>query len=233
MNVWMRNVSTSATTTRIGSSFQNVDRRRLPPRLLRPPRRPARGRSRRDVHRAIRPPDGGGARGTLPGAVLGVLRHGLDGPGQAVGTVGSSTGSAGPEPSQAGPASADCARRSTPAVRGPARGGRVTVDAARRARGGTSLWMDAAAGGRPRSRRRQRMASAVLRPGAREARPRAAGALPLGAAARVSGGGHIGNGEAGDVPAVVAGTGRSGAGRGRCADGRGRWSPDARARRRR
>ena len=63
MNVWMRNVSSSATTTRIGSSFQNVDRRRRP--ALRLSRPPARGRSRRGARRATHPPGGGGGRGSL------------------------------------------------------------------------------------------------------------------------------------------------------------------------
>ena len=123
----MRNVSTSATTTRIGSSFQNVDRRRLPPgSCARRGSLLAVGRGGALVGRLTCP--AAVAPGEACGASSASSTTGSAALAKPVGTVGSSTGSGGPEPSQAVPSSAGWAPVHV-CGRAPARGG------------GTSLWM--------------------------------------------------------------------------------------------
>ena len=219
MNVWMRNVSTSATTTRIGSSFQNVDRRRLPPRLLRPASLLAVGRGGALVGRFAGP--AAVAPGEACGAVVGLLRHGLGGPGEAGrhGGLLHRLGRPGAEPGRAVVGGLGTGPRVRTGAR--TRRGDVAVDVARRAVGGRQRVPATVLRAADRVDRGQRMAAAVLRTGGRTARPRAATDAGRSAATRPR---H---------PAAGRRERRSGrcrgrwsgwaAHRGRCAAGRGRW----------
>ena len=159
-------------------------------------------------------------------AVVGLLRHGLGGPGEA-GRHGGLLHRLGAARSRARP----CRRRraghrSTCADGRPHEAGDVAVDAARRAVGGRQRVPATVLRAADRVDRGQRMAAAVLRTGGRRrvhGRQRMPAALlrPVPGIRRRA----VGNGEAGDVAAVGGGWA---ARRGRCAAGRGRWRAGAR-----